>query len=224
MTGFSGDSLQALAFDVDGTLFSSEEIILEVYKDAIEHFSRTSGIPIELPSRERIMLEIGKPVKTIFLNLLPQLEESQRDSISDSVLRFLCQRIRSGEGEFYPKVKETIESLAKKGFRILAASNGRRPYVETILDVAGVLPLFDPILVLDNDRIKTKGGILKEYVKLYGLEPEKILMIGDRLSDYEAARQNGCPFAFCAYGHAPSGEIPDFELELKKLEDLTSFL
>ncbi|MBM9577862.1 HAD family hydrolase [Leptospira sp. 201903070] len=224
MTSFSSDSLQALAFDVDGTLFSSEEIILQVYKDSIEHFSQSSGIPLELPSRERIMDEIGKPVKTIFLNLLPQLEEEQRDTISDSVLRFLCQRIRNGEGEFYPQVKETIEALSRKGFRILAASNGRRPYVETILDVAGVLPLFDPILVIDNERIKTKGGILKEYVKLYGLEPEKILMIGDRLSDYEAARQNGCPFAFCTYGHANPGEIPDFEMELKNLSDLTKLL
>ncbi|PJZ55923.1 HAD family hydrolase [Leptospira barantonii] len=224
MTEFSGDSLQALAFDVDGTLFSSEEIILEVYKDSISNFSKTSGIPIELPSRERIMVEIGKPVKTIFLNLLPQLTEDQRDEISDSVLRFLCERIRNGEGEFYPAVKETIEALSRKGFRILAASNGRRPYVETILEVAGVLSLFDPILVLDNERIKTKGGILKEYVKLYGLEPDKILMIGDRLSDHEAARQNGCPFAFCAYGHAPAGEIPDFEVELKNLSDLTEIL
>ncbi|PJZ54699.1 HAD family hydrolase [Leptospira adleri] len=224
MTSFSSDSLQALAFDVDGTLFSSEEIILEVYKDAIEHFSQSSGIPIELPSRERIMDEIGKPVKTIFLNLLPQLREEERDRISDSVLRFLCQKIRNGEGEFYPKVKETIESLSRKGFRILAASNGRRAYVETILEVAGVLPLFDPILVIDNERIKTKGGILKEYVKLYGFEPEKILMIGDRLSDHEAARQNGCPFAFCAYGHANPGEIPDFEIELKNLSDLAQLL
>ncbi|EMY77569.1 haloacid dehalogenase-like hydrolase [Leptospira weilii serovar Ranarum str. ICFT] len=224
MVDFSGDSIRALAFDVDGTLFSSEGIILEVYRDSIRNFSKTSGVEVELPTRDRLMLEIGKPVKTIFRNLLPQLNETQRDVISDGVLRFLCERIRNGEGELYPCVKETIESLFKKGFRILAASNGRKPYIETILEIAGVLSYFDPILVLDNERIQTKGEILKEYRKLYDLEPDKILMIGDRLSDHEAARQNGCPFAFCSYGHAPAGEIPDFEWELKNLSDVLRFL
>ncbi|WP_078125299.1 HAD family hydrolase [Leptospira alexanderi] len=224
MTDFSVDSLQALAFDVDGTLFSSEGMILEVYRDSIQNFSKTFEIQIDLPSRDQLMMEIGKPVKTIFRNLLPQLNEKQRDIISDSVLRFLCERIKNGEGEFYPSVKETIESLMGKGFRILAASNGRKPYIETILEVAGVLSYFDPILVLDNERIKTKGEILKEYIKQNDLKPDEILMIGDRLSDHEAARQNGCPFAFCSYGHAPPGEIPDFELELKNLSDLNRVL
>lgn len=151
MTDFSVDFLQTLAFDVDGTLFSSEGMILEVYRDSIRNFSETFKIQISLPSRDQLMMEIGKPVKTIFRNLLPQLNEEQRDAISDSVLRFLCERIKKGEGELYPSVKETIESLSKKGFRILAASNGRKPYIETILEVAGVLSYFDPILVLDNE-------------------------------------------------------------------------
>ncbi|EKR52525.1 haloacid dehalogenase-like hydrolase [Leptospira interrogans str. FPW1039] len=224
MTVFSVESLQALAFDVDGTLFSSEGIILEVYRDSILNFSKTSRIQIELPSRDRIMAEIGKPVKTIFFNLLPQLNEEQRDSISDSVLRFLCDRIKKGEGEFYPNVLETIEILAQKGYRILAASNGRKPYIQTILEVSGILPKFEPILVLDNKRIRTKAEILEEYIKLYHLKPNQILMIGDRLSDHEAARQNGCPFAFCSYGHAPEGEIPDFDLKLKNISDLNEVL
>ncbi|EMG08972.1 haloacid dehalogenase-like hydrolase [Leptospira interrogans serovar Grippotyphosa str. LT2186] len=170
------------------------------------------------------MAEIGKPVKTIFFNLLPQLNEEQRDSISDSVLRFLCDRIKKGEGEFYPNVLETIEILAQKGYRILAASNGRKPYIQTILEVSGILPKFEPILVLDNKRIRTKAEILEEYIKLYHLKPNQILMIGDRLSDHEAARQNGCPFAFCSYGHAPEGEIPDFDLKLKNISDLNEVL
>ncbi|TGK00486.1 HAD family hydrolase [Leptospira selangorensis] len=212
--------VRALAFDVDGTLFSSEGIILETYAEAIRRFSVNSQIPLEVPDRERIMLEIGKPVKTIFLNLVPQLKESERDQISDSVLELLVSKIRQGEGEFYPKVKETVTSLKNKGYQILAASNGRMPYVKTILEVSGILPLFDPIVVLDNETIKTKPDIVAKYIRDYSYSPEEILMIGDRSSDHEAARKNGSPFAFCAYGHAPEGEIPDWEVSLAQLEDL----
>ncbi|TGJ98642.1 HAD family hydrolase [Leptospira langatensis] len=212
--------IRALAFDVDGTLFSSEGIILETYAEAIRRFSLDSGIPIEVPNRERIMLEIGKPVKTIFLNLVPQLKESERDKISDSVLNLLVSKILQGEGEFYPKVTETVTSLKNKGYQILAASNGRRPYVETILKVSNILQLFDPVVVLDNVEIKTKPDIVAKYLQDYSLAPDEILMIGDRSSDHEAARKNGTPFAFCAYGHAPAGEIPDWEVSLAQLEDL----
>ncbi|PJZ69063.1 phosphatase [Leptospira perolatii] len=216
--------ITALAFDVDGTLFSSEEIILETYVEAIRRFSESSGIPLETPSRERIMVEIGKPVKTIFRNLVPQLEEGQRDQISDSVLSLLVEMIQNGKGHFYPKVLETIDSLKKKGYLILAASNGRMPYVETILRVSDTLRFFDPILVLDNEKIATKADIVSEYLSRYKLSPDQLLMIGDRSSDYEAARKNNCPFAFCVYGHAPEGEIQDWEVSLNQLEDLDKVL
>ncbi|EPG67332.1 HAD family hydrolase [Leptospira wolffii] len=214
--------IRALAFDVDGTLFSSEGIILETYAEAIRRFSEISGTPIQIPDRDRIMLEIGKPVKTIFLNLVPQLKESERDQISDSVLELLVSKIKSGKGEFYPNVYETVSSLKKKGYLILAASNGRRPYIETIFEVSGILSLFDSILVLDNQGLNTKADLVAKYLKDLSLEPDELLMIGDRNSDHEAARKNGSPFAFCAFGHAPEGEIPDWEVVLAKLSDLDS--
>lgn len=96
------------ALDIDGTVFSSEEIIYPVYKESIELWSKASGHALDTPGRERIMLEIGKPVKTIFQNLFPQLSENDRDTLSDSVLKLLCDKISAGAGEYYPDVKKTI--------------------------------------------------------------------------------------------------------------------
>ena len=87
------------ALDIDGTIFSSEEIIYPTYKEAIDRYNATQGGSLECPVRERIMLEIGKPVKKIFENLFPLLPETGRDTLSDSVLDILCERIYHGEGE-----------------------------------------------------------------------------------------------------------------------------
>lgn len=111
MTGFSVDSLKALAFDVDGTLFSSEGMILEVYRDSIQNFSKTFEIQVDLPSRDQLMMEIGKPVKTIFRNLLPQLNEEQRDSISDSVLRFYARESKKERENSTPRSKKQSNPL-----------------------------------------------------------------------------------------------------------------
>ena len=218
------NKIRLIAFDIDGTIFSSENIISEVYKESIEKFSELNRIHIEMPSHEEIMQQIGKPVKTIFKNLLPHLPENHRDKISDSVLQFLCERIEKGEGHFYPKVEETIRSLKEKNYAIAAASNGRRPYVETILKKSNVLSFFDDLAILNYKDLNTKGDILKYYKKKFGLRGEEILMVGDRASDRDAALDAETPFAFCSFGHATDGEIPDYSVKLETLFDIVDLL
>lgn len=220
MPGKSLGEVRIIAFDVDGTLFSSESIILKTYVQAIEEFAQRSGKIQSLPSHKEIMNEIGKPVKTIFANLLPELPEADRDQISARVLALLCDSIRSGGGDFYPGVGNTIHYLKEKGYTITCASNGRKEYVETVLETAGVLGYFEPILVINQETIHTKGDIVAEYLRKYAVHPEGLALVGDRYSDWEAARTNGCGFGFCKYGHANSGEIPDADWEFESLAQM----
>ncbi len=210
------------ALDIDGTVFSSEEIIYPVYKESIELWSQATGNILETPGRERIMLEIGKPVKKIFQNLFPQLTEDDRDTLSDSVLRLLCEKIAAGAGEYYPDVKSTIDAITARGGKILVASNGRRPYIEAILRYAGVLQHVIYPTYIDGKTIFTKSDIMKHYTSI-GLAREKIVMVGDRLSDLEAAQAISCDFAWCAYGHAPPGEITTWQVKLDRFSDLLSY-
>ncbi|HRP69247.1 MAG TPA: HAD hydrolase-like protein [Turneriella sp.] len=211
------------ALDIDGTVFSSEEIIYPVYKEAIENYCKTHNATLVVPPRERIMLEIGKPVKKIFENLFPALTEGERDKISDSILGLLAAKIKNGGGEYYPDVAHTIETIHQKGGIILVASNGRQPYIDAILDYIGVLQYVTMPTYIDGDKIVTKSDILKTYVDA-GFPAKEILMVGDRLSDYDAARAIDCDFAWCAYGHAPQGEIADYTVRLEKFTDLIQYV
>lgn len=214
---------QFFALDIDGTIFSSESIIYPVYRESIDRFCRERNITLEAPGRERIMLEIGKPVKKIFQNLFPQLEESDRDVLSDSVLRLLCEKIAAGGGEYYPAVAETIESIVQRGGKILVASNGRRPYIEAILRYLNVLQYVVHPTYIDGQNIFTKSDIMRHYVSL-GIEPRAVVMVGDRLSDLEAAQAIGCDFAWCAYGHAPPGEITTYAIRLEQFAELAKYV
>jgi len=214
------EDIKMVAFDVDGTLFSSESIIFKTYVQAIEEFAQKSGKITILPTHDQIMLQIGKPVREIFANLLPSLPLEEREQISNRVLELLCDSIRSGGGDFYAGVGSTVRYLKEKGYTITCASNGRRSYVETVLETAGVLHYFEPIIVINQENVCTKGDILFEYIKKYGYKANSIALIGDRYSDWEAARNNGCLFGYCSYGHATNGEIPDFEWNFKELEAL----
>ncbi|TGN18654.1 HAD family hydrolase [Leptospira idonii] len=212
-----------VAFDVDGTLFSSESIIFKTYVQAIEEFAAKKGKLTNLPTHDQIMMQIGKPVREIFANLLPELPEQEREGISSRVLELLCDSIRNGGGDFYAGVGSTIHYLKEKGYTITCASNGRKQYVETVLETAGVLQYFEPILVINQENICTKGDIISEYLKKYGYAAQSVILVGDRYSDWEAARQNKCLFGFCTYGHSVNGEIPDFDWKFDELPELKQF-
>lgn len=211
------------ALDIDGTVFSSEEIIYPVYREAIDNYCRKENLALTVPGRERIMLEIGKPVKKIFENLFPDLADIHRDAISDSILDLLCRKIRQGQGHFYPEIAETVRALVDGGGQILVASNGRRPYIEAILEYAGVLKYVVHPTYIDGQKIFTKGDIMKSYVTR-GIARNEILMVGDRLSDLDAARAINSDFAWCAYGHAPPGEITEYTIRLEKFSDLKNYV
>ncbi len=218
------EEVRYLAFDIDGTLFSSEDIILDVYKESILLYKKKTGTNLELPSKEKIMAQIGKPVKTIFLNLVPQLSEKDRDSISDDVLRILCEKVLSGEGHIYEDVKETLIHLHQNSFILVTASNGRAKYIDSILKVVGVDHLFSHKVTLDYQSLMVKGDILLYYIENYKIQSNQILMIGDRFSDFEAAQKAMTPFLFCEYGHAELGEIPSYTAKCSKISELIEIL
>ena len=166
------------------------------------------------------MKEIGKPVKTIFENLLPDLGAAEQDTISNLVLTKLCERIKNGHGHFYPQVKEVISDLHRRGFTLLLASNGRKAYVESIMRYLGVWDLITAPTFLDNVTLHTKGDILKLYIQNGITSAEAMLMVGDRKSDEDAAMAVGCRFAWCAYGHADPGEINTYDIRLTAFADL----
>ncbi len=212
--------IKILAFDIDGTLFSSEKIILSTYQKAISDYSVESGKKFLIPSHSEIMKQIGKPVKEIFKNLLPELTQVEQDKISNLVLKILCEKIENGEGEYYEGAKEILTFLKEKGFFLVSASNGRRLYVEAILKKLEVYNYFDSLLVLDYQTTFTKGDLLAKYLNIFQVSPEALLMIGDRDSDLQAAKQVNSPFLYCNYGHAEQGEISEFSEQISSLKEL----
>jgi phosphoglycolate phosphatase len=215
--------IRAIAWDIDGTLFSSEDILLDIYIKSIDVFNQKKNTKITIPSKDRLFQEVGKPVKTIFRNLLPELSEDDRDEISNSVLQLLCEDVKLGKGHVYEGVPSTLQELHTRGYQFVAASNGRFAYVNEVIERIQCKELFKPIRTLNPPQIKDKNELLDSLLKEHQWKPEEVLMVGDRLSDFDASRYVGCPFAFASYGHAPPGEIQISEIYLKSIQDLLVF-
>ena len=217
-------SVRAVLFDVDGTIFSSEEIIPDTYQNEFKKFREETGRPEHLPDFPQIMEQIGKPVVEIFRNLAPDLSQTEQDSLSARILTGLVEDIEKGQGIHYPGVFQTLQELKKRGYQIFAASNGRRPYIESILKAARISPFFTEVPCLDNVRIKNKIELVSDILKRYNFSGEEALMVGDRFSDREAAEKNKCRFAACRYGHGNEEELSGAHVYLEKIDDLLTVL
>ena len=220
LQSFYSKQIKILAFDVDGTLFSSEAIILDTYVESIQKFSINSGKKVIVPTKEKILEQVGLPVKQIFQNLLPELSESERDSISDNVLRLLCEKIFEKKGMLYKGVAETIRELHSRDYLLCIASNGRAAYINAILEAYNLKEYFQELIVIDYVSIRSKGDILKGYLSNFQKTGLSALMIGDRKSDLDAALEAESPFAYCEYGHAEPNEINLYSIKLQSISDL----
>jgi len=196
---------KAILFDVDGTIFSSEEIIHEIYIEEFEKTRALLGRPAHIPTRPEIIEQIGKPVPVIFANLAPDLSRPEQDELSGRILEGLVTGIAAGRGHHYPGVTETVRELKKRGYDLFTASNGRAPYVRSILQAGGIFPKFKSIPTVGG-TIQNKSELVASILKENLLMPAQAALIGDRASDRDAAIENQVPFVAACFGHGTEEE------------------
>ena len=86
--------------------------------------------------------------------------------------------------------------------------------LELIVDRRGLGGYFDEL----RGAPGAKADVLAELMRRYGLAPEEMLMVGDGLSDYEAARRAGVAFVL---RQTPEQEELFRDLDVERVADLT---
>lgn len=218
------EHIKAVLLDIDGTYFSSEEIIPHTYLQEFQRFHAETGKPSEFPDYEKVMDQIGKPIKEIFENLGPDLTDEERQELSENILWKLVEQINEGGGQYYDGAIDTVKELHNRGYKLFGASNGRFPYIEAILKYSGVFDLFTEIPVVNNTTIHNKTELVSYILKEHGLSPDEALMVGDRTSDRDAGINNHAYFAACRFGHGSLEEWEGAHLYLDSLPELLEHL
>ncbi len=214
-------TFKEIAFDVDGTLYSSEGIILTAYEQGINSFnSKYPNYNIKIPSLNNLLNLIGYPIDYIYENLFPKLSPDERTNLRKLIENKLLNAIKNKNGILFNGVYETLEYLNNKKYKLFIASNGGFPYLNLILKTYKIKKFFQPIITINNINICNKGDILLEYQKTANLNPNSTLMVGDRLSDLEAANKLGCRFIGCSYGHGNNNEIKSADIIISRISDI----
>lgn len=212
-----------IAFDMDGTLYDCGEIVGDAFRRGMENFSKQHNIPLNIPTTEKIMSYVGFPTDYIFRSLFPEVDENLISDLNNECTIELSNDVRQKKGILYEGVVNLLKELNKQDNILTVASNGMLPYLRAIVATYGLDNYFEEqIYVIDNENIFNKNEILQAYIGKYN--PKKTIMIGDRVSDMEAAHYNNSYFIGCAFGHAGDKEFKNEKYIVHSLSEITKII
>jgi len=203
------DRKNYIAFDIDGTIYDAGNIIEGSFSRAVERFMKeNSGPDLRRPAREDIARTLGLPLEEIFRILFPEIDVRGRERLSSICTEELVAMIRDREGELIEGADTVIPELYRAGYKMVVASNGVKQYCEAILETYGLIQYFSEPFVYPGAEHLNKTEVVRHYLNELP-DVKNMVMVGDRFTDLEAARDNNIPFIGCAFGHAGIDEIKD---------------
>ncbi len=201
-----------LAFDIDGTLISSEYANMKALQDTLIKFHGSS------PSLEELSPVFG----------IPGMDALARLGVTDPdvIYPYWAEHVHDYDDTIapYDGVLELLKALQAKGYPMAVVSSKGRWEYERGFKPMTVSKFFD-VQVLEEDTVRHKPDPepLLKYLELVGVGAEHVLYIGDRLGDWKCAHGAGIKFAFARWG-APFESIPDADYVLETPADLLEIL
>lgn len=113
-----------------------------------------------------------------------------------------------GMVRFLPGASGVLKFLKSNGYKIAIASNRPTRFTRIILNVLGVLKLFDCVLCADHaERPKPYPDMLWAIAKRLGVDKADVLYVGDMTIDVRCARAAGIRMVAVATGSNSKKEL-----------------
>ncbi len=177
--------VRAVLFDVDGTLVDS----IEAYHRVAELAATPYGISIPREA-VRHALNTNQPFWELALpaDLADRAVLMQR--LKEDAARQWQGALRA-YGRTFPRVRETLEALHRRGARLGIVTGARSSSLQP-LDESGLSKLFDAIITgKDIQRRKPDPEGLHRCAEMLGIAPSEAVYVGDTPVDIQASRAAG---------------------------------
>ncbi|OHR63633.1 nucleosidase [Bacillus sp. HMSC76G11] len=188
----------AVIFDMDGTLFQTDKILEwslnETFQLLRDQKKWNKETPIEV--YRKIM---GVPLPVVWETLLPEHTLEDRTFANEEFHEQLILSIESGRGALYPNVQALFQNLKADHHHLFIASNGQTEYLEAIVRHYGLQEWITETFSIQQIQSQNKSDLVKRIAEKHLIKDG--FVVGDRLSDIMAAKDNqfisiGCKFDF----------------------------
>jgi phosphoglycolate phosphatase-like HAD superfamily hydrolase len=161
---------------------------------------------------------MGVPLPVVWETLLPNHSVEVRTQANELFHEKLISNINKGSGALYPHVEEVFQYLRDHDYEIYIASNGQVEYLRAIVTYYRLERWVTETFSIEQIQSQHKTGLVHTIIQKYNIE--KGAVIGDRLSDIHAAKDNGLLSIGCNFDFAQEEEMAQADIVINSFDEL----
>ena len=191
---------EVLLFDLDGTVTDSGPGIMKGFEYAI---NKIKGEDFEKGNLRRF---VGPPLESSFSDILGFDEDETKRAVENYREYYFDKGIY--ENEVYEGIEKVLGELKDRGKKLSIATSKNTNATEIVLKYFDLNKYFDFVATSNFADRKTKSDVIRYALDHFsGTDKSKILMIGDRLHDVNAANEIGLDSVGVLWGYGDREEL-----------------
>ena len=186
-----------IAFDWDGTLFDSTQIIVRSIQAAVADVGGT------VPSDTAASYVIGLGLMEALAHAAPDVPEARYPELGQRYRHHYG--VHQNDISLFDGVLPLLADLKVRGHLLTVATGKSRRGLDEALHAVELKGRFDGSRTADETAGKPHPLMLHELMREFDVAPERTLMIGDTTHDLQMALNAGCASVGVSYGaHEPA--------------------
>lgn len=185
-----------IAFDWDGTLFDSTQIIVKCIQAAVRDVGGT------VPTDREASYVIGMALNQALAHAAPDVPPGKYIELG---ARYRYHYVKhQNDISLFEGVLPLLQSLKERQHLLAVATGKSRRGLDEALHTVALRGIFDGSRTADETAGKPDPLMLRELMSEFDVAPERVLMIGDTTHDLQMAVNAGCAGVGVSYGaHEP---------------------
>jgi phosphoglycolate phosphatase-like HAD superfamily hydrolase len=186
---------ELVVFDVDGTLHDTFAWWAPVIRQGLQRFALLHGIDLPMPGDREAEAVVGMKDAGVWAPFLPEAHKHRWQELRSVVVPMEVHEVSRGVDYLFAGVRPLLLHLRALGVKVALASNCRTMYMGAMQTGQGLAALTDWQFCLDSPGVQHKVDMLRLAQQAAG-GARRVVMVGDREPDHEAARALGWPFVW----------------------------
>ncbi|MDP2759185.1 MAG: phosphoglycolate phosphatase [Sideroxyarcus sp.] len=213
--------ISAIVIDLDGTLLHTAPELAGAANRMLRDMDRPAL------AQDLLMSYIGNGIHWLVKRALTGDMHAEPDAALFDRALPVFERHYTGlllQSKPFPNVIAGLDAMKAAGYRLGCITNKVERYTLPLLKGLGLARYFD--IVLSGDTLPGKKPHplpLLHSAQFFGVPIEQLLLVGDSLSDAQAARAAGCPVFCVPYGYNHGEPVEDLNVDAV-IPDLTGVL
>ncbi len=185
-----------IAFDWDGTLFDSTQIIVRCIQRAV------ADVGGAVPSDKAAAYVIGMGLMQALAHAAPDVPQAKYPELGNRYRHHYLSH--QNDLALFAGILPLLADLKARQHCLVVATGKSRRGLDEVLRTVELRTVFDGSRTADETAGKPDPRMLRELMGEFGTEPARTLMIGDTTHDLQMALNAGCPSVGVSYGaHEP---------------------